>query len=789
MDFSLQEKELINASLDELEFHSILNFIARKCYSEPGKELIYNSRPEYDIYRLKNEHEMTAEMTELIVSGESLPFENYSDINAYLHKSMVENAVLSTSQLLSVAETIRCGRLIKTYFVTAEDKYPNLFGEAENLFTNRLLEKHIEYAIDDTGQVKDNATKELSRIRRDIKNKSAFLRNRLNKIMHRISDEEMIQEEFVTLREGRFVIPVKSEHKRHIPGIIHGLSQSGATVFLEPSEIIELNNEISLLINEEKREIYRILSNLTAEVGTEAQEFLKTLRIIAHFDAIIAKANYALEFGGVKPEINNSNDDIILKKIRHPLLVHSKGIKNVVPMSIEFDKNTRGHLISGPNAGGKTVSLKSVGLNLTMALSGIFPLGECRTGFMTIYTSIGDHQSIEQDLSTFSSQIIKLKEILSAADNNSLILIDEIGSGTDPQEGSALSAGILDTLIELNSYFIATTHNSALKSYALSRDIIRNSSLQFDEDKLQPTYNFLQGVPGNSYAFQLAKNLGLNELVLERARKYLGSKQSEIEKSISLLHKYTSDAERKKTEVFLEKTKAESIRKKYEEKFDHFKMKKNELISQANLDAKQIVSDANALIEKTIKEIKEEKKKFSEIKKEFNAEKKKIENRIEETSLNKEYKTKKATGKKEILSVGDYVITKDSVTIGTILSIDENKTALVDFNGIKFKLPLEELIKTEKKKSKTDTGYISFDAKSSCDVRGMRAYEAIPVVDELISNGLVANIQFITIIHGKGTGALRKAIHEFLDNHHSIKSYRTGNMLEGGDGITLVNLT
>jgi len=780
------ELNLLHRSLKELEFGSVLDFIAKKCYSEPGRELILSSYPNSDLFWLRNEYDLISEMITLVTEDEQMPFEGYSDISPLLYKSMIKNAVLSTTELLEIVDTIRSGRLIKSFFQTRDEKVPALFEEISFIFTNRMLEKHINDAIDDTGEVRDSASKELSRIRREIKSKSDYLRHRLNKIMQKVSSDDMIQEEFVSLREGRFVLPVKVEHKRHIPGIIHGLSQTGSTVFLEPSEIIELNNDLSLLINEEKREIYRILSDLTEEVGAEAKEFLRTLNILAHIDAIIAKANYALEFGAVKPVIREDNG-IYLHNIKHPLLVHSKGIKKVVPMSIEFSDEMRGHLISGPNAGGKTVALKSVGLNIAMALSGIFPLGECHTNFKMIYTSIGDHQSIEQDLSTFSSQILQLKEILSMSDSNSLVLIDEIGSGTDPQEGSALSAGILDTFTELKSYFIATTHNSALKSYALSRDVLRNASLEFDEDKLKPTYKFLEGVPGNSYAFQLAKNLGLSDLVLKRAKKYLGTKQSELEESISLLHKYKSEAEKLRQEAAVEKAKAEDKRKKYDEKFSDIKQKRDVLIRQAQEEAAEILRSANALIEKTIKEIQENKKPVKDVKKEFTEKKELIEKKVKTSS---EKHDKKAFHENPV--VGDYVTTEDSATSGIVLSIDDNKIALIDFNGIKFKLPLSQITKTEQiqavQKRKSEADYISFDVKSSIDVRGLRAHEAIPLVDELISNAVVNNLDKVTIIHGKGTGALRHAIQQYLDEHHAIKNYRSGTLVEGGDGVTIVEI-
>ncbi len=371
----------------------------------------------------------------------------------------------------------------------------------------------------------------------------------------------MVQEDFVTMREGRYVLPIKAHVKRQLPGIIHGVSQTGSTVFLEPSEIIEMNNELNLLINEEQREIYKILQNLTKEISTEALSIMRTTEIIAHFDSILARAKFALEYGGIKPTISDERY-IKLHKIKHPLLVVSKGAKNVIPLSIEFTEQKRGFLISGPNAGGKTVALKSIGLNISMALAGIFPLGLCTTDFRRVYTSIGDHQSIENDLSTFSSQMYQMREILANSDSSALALVDEIGSGTDPQEGGALASGILDTFIELNMFFIATTHQSSLKTYALNKDEIENASLEFNEDKLQPTYKFLSGIPGNSYAFFLAKSIGMSDLVIKRAKSYLGSKQKELEESISVLQKFRTEAIKAKAEAEKLKLKAKEKEQK-----------------------------------------------------------------------------------------------------------------------------------------------------------------------------------------------------------------------------------
>lgn len=778
-------KRIIEKSLKELEFDGVLKKVASFAISEMGKEIILSSRPSEELFWLRKEHSQISEIIEVLINEDQIPLEGLGDIRPKLHKSRIENAVLSASEIMLVYDNIRVFRLIRNYFEKKEENYPNLWEEADKLTESRLLEKHINDAIDDTGEIRDNATKDLQNIRRSIHDKSARLRSRLQKILRKVSDEEMVMEEFVTLREGRFVLPVKSEHKKHLPGIIHGLSQTGSTVFIEPSEIIETNNELSLLFNEEKREMYRILSNLTSEIGEKSSGFLSSMEIMGHLDSIIARGKYALEYGGVKPEILEENY-IFLKEIRHPLLVHTKGNKKVIPLSIEFNGDERGHLISGPNAGGKTVALKSIGLNVAMALSGIFPLGECKAGFRFIYSSIGDHQSIENDLSTFSSQIIQLKEILDNCTKDSLVLIDEIGSGTDPQEGAALAAGILDTFLEIGLFFVATTHQSSLKTYALNRDEIVNASLEFNEQRLQPTYKFLSGIPGNSYAFFLAQNLGLSELVIQRSKKYLGSKQKELEESINILQKYRTEAEQLRNNADKQRLHYEKERKKFEEKNKEIKSRRKEYIEEAQRSAGDIVSSANSLIENTIKEIQEQKRSFVEIKSDYENRKKEIQKAVKPKP--KETPPPIST---DDYNVGDFVMMDNSNSVGTVLEINQSeKSARVEFNGMKFTLPLKRLYKTKPEKSKKAdyADHISFDVNTKLDLRGKRAEESIQLVDEFISDAIMNNVDHLTIIHGKGTGALRKVVHEYLSHHHQIESFRLGDLVEGGSGVTIVKI-
>lgn len=783
----MEEKHLQSLALKQLEFESLLAYVSKYALSESGKEIIQSLEPTDDFLVLRDEYELIEQMVSIIVGDDEVPFDGIEDVRTKLHKSLVTNAVLTSGEILKLRDLMRQSRSLKIYFSIRRDKYPIIYDRIEPLFENRLLEKHISDAIDESGEIKDSASRELSRIRREIIEKSHRLRQRLEKILATVAKDDMVTEEFVSIRDGRFVIPIKAEHKRHVPGIIHNVSQTGATVFLEPSETFEMNNEISMLMSEEKREIYRILQNLTNEIGQDARQLLISYDIIVHLDSVMARAKYALDFGGVKPTISDDNE-IYLKDVRHPLLCHGKGIKNVIPLSAEFNDKKRGQLISGPNAGGKTVALKSIGINVAMALAGIFPLGICKTNFRMIFSSIGDNQSIEHDLSTFSSQILQIKNIVECCTAQSLVLIDEICSGTDPYEGAALAAGILDTFIALNAFFIVTTHQSSLKTYSLNREVIENASLEFDDIKLKPTYKYLSGIPGNSYAFALARSLGLNKLVIERADKFLGGSHSELEQSISLLQKYKQEAEQLKIETAKEKAKAEKLRIDYENRLKEIKLRKKELIDTAHKEALEVLNSANALIEKTVREIREEQKAAAEVKKDFQEQKAKLENKVKKSDQKHKVEAEPEPGQ---LAEGDVVTIEDSESVGTIISIDNNgKMALVDFNGVKFRMPTNQLHKTKKKDKlkKEYSNYLKFDAQTRLDLRGKRAEESLREIDDMINDALVSNVNLLTIIHGKGTGALRHAVHEYLAEHPSVIKYRLGDLTEGGDGVTIVEL-
>ncbi len=779
------ERALIDSSLVELEFPKVRDCISRYCVSSLGQEIIEAMMPTENIAWLRDEHERLQEAYNLYAANEPIPLDNLSDVRTQLQKARIEHAYLQPGELLDVYEVLQGSRRVRNFFKNLAERTPRLTEFTQYLFENRLLEKHITEAIDETGAVRDNASRDLQRIRREIQDTANRLRQRLQKLLKKMGEEDVLTDEFITQRDGRFVMPVRVEHKRTIPGIIHGSSQTGSTVFMEPAETFEMNNELSLLYNEERREIIKILQTLTGEVGAVADEMLGSLEILALLDALQAKSRHAVNFGGMRPEITEENV-VEMRNVFHPVLVQNKGLKNVIPLSIEFTDSIRGHLISGPNAGGKTVALKSIGLNLLMALSGIFPLGECRTNYRRIFSGIGDHQSIDANLSTFSSQLHRLREILAHCAPDVLVLVDEIASGTDPAEGGALAAGILDSFLERRVFFIVTTHQSSLKSYALTKSEIKNASLEFDQKRLEPTYKFLSGVPGNSYAFALAENLGIPDVVLKRARGYLGDRHSELEESIAALQRFRSEAEELHKQASEDRRKAEQSRSDYEVRLKDIKQNRNSLLKEARQEALGVVSQANALVEQTIREIKEQQRSASDVKREFEEGKSNLQKEVAKARAED-----KAGEETQQIGIGDIVAMEGMTQTGTVIELDKEGNALADFNGLKFRVPVGELRITKQKKKelpRSTEAFIKFDAKTSLDIRGMRAEEAWRDLDRFISDALVGNLDNVTIVHGKGTGALRQVVQDFLAQHPSVTSQRPGELTEGGAGVTVVSL-
>ncbi|MFM8177668.1 MAG: endonuclease MutS2, partial [Candidatus Kapaibacterium sp.] len=599
-------------SLQELEYPKVLSLVSTYAYSEKARASIVSVTPYTDAEPLRWELGAVRDMLGLIRSAETVPLEYTEDITPYVSKAQIPGAALSAPQIGDVLDVLQTTRRCRSYLVTRSETVPTLASMVDAITEHRILEKHIGDAIDETGLVRDTATRELRDIRQEIVRTSARLRQKLTKLLSKLGDEDVLQDEYVTQRDGRFVVPLKTSNKRALPGIIHGVSQSGSTVFLEPADVFELNNELSLLQNAEQREILRILTMLTAEIGSAAAEIRMNQEVLTHLDVVHAKARYADAYGGIEPVIVDDGECEV-RNVVHPLLVTGMPRSRVVPLSVRFDDKTHGYLVSGPNAGGKSVALKSIGLNIAMAVSGIFPLGECTTRICSFLVSIGDHQSIESNLSTFSSQILRLKHILDAADRGSLILVDEICSGTDPAEGSALACGIIDEFLSKGAQFIVTTHQSSLKSYALQREGIANASMEFDSAKLVPTYRFLPGIPGNSYAFELARSVRLSPSVLDTAMEYLGDKHGNLEKSIAKLQDFVRETEERLAGAREAERRAETKNREYEERFTAFTKKYRELIRAAQEEAADVLRNASAHVERAVREAREQSREPKEI--------------------------------------------------------------------------------------------------------------------------------------------------------------------------------
>ncbi|MCS7177026.1 MAG: endonuclease MutS2 [Candidatus Kapabacteria bacterium] len=781
------EQELVQAALTELEFPKVIQQIASLCLSELGREKVLELRPTTDLEWLQREHGILEEMVRLLRQGVPFPWTPVPDVRRQLRKSTIENAMLLPTELVDVRELLQLSRAVRQELIR-QAELPLLRALGEQLYQNRLLERHISDAVDETGGVRDAASRELARIRAEMQRVAASLRTRLRRILRRFVEDELAMDEFITQREGRFVVPIRVEHKNHIPGIIHGVSQTGATVFLEPAEIFELNNELALLADAERREIERILRVLTAEVGSCAAELLHSLEILALLDSLYARARYAVLYGGQKPTIAEDGE-IVLQQIVHPLLVAARGRSAVVPLDIEFRSTVRGHLISGPNAGGKTVALKSVGLNILLALSGIFPLGYCRTPVLTVLTAIGDQQSIEQNLSTFSWQVVRIRDILQCSGPRTLVLIDEICAGTDPTEGAALASAIIEELLHRQAYFVVTTHQSSLKVFALHREGIQNDSLEFDQARLQPTYRFLPGVPGNSYAFAIAANFGLPESLIRRAEAFLGSRHRELEEGIAAVQALRQQWQQLEREARERAERAQQLLQRYEEQLRHLQQRRTELLGQTRQEVRQLFQQAQSLIERTIREIREQQRPLNEIRQEFLQKREAI---LQALSVPEEEPSGVASEVAASFAPGMWVRMEGMQTPGRILELDEHRRmAVVEFDGLKLHVGVEKLqpAKPPREGTARPTDDVPLViAPTSVDVRGMRAIEAISTVDRFLAKALQGNALQVRIIHGKGTGALRQALHQFLATHPAVAEYRLADATEGGAGVTIVTL-
>ena len=698
--------------------------------------------------------------------------------------------MLSAEELNAIVKVLTTSRKIHSYFSRRKNLYPLLIEKINQIHIDKVIEYNINEAIDEEGRVKDSASKELSAIRRQIDERKQSLRKNLDRILKEVAGKDWIQEEIITTREGRMVIPIKTEYKNRVPGFIHSTSSSGATVYIEPTETLDLNNEICTLQFQEQREINKILSELTHQIRKNKDNLLNNVHVLSDIDFIQAKAKYSIEMLGDEPKIIEFGT-LKLLDARHPILLQRHKRGEVVPLNIEFGDDVNTLVITGPNAGGKSVAMKTVGLLNILAQSGCHipasPESEIRV-FSDIFVDMGDEQSIENDLSSFSSHLSNLKLIIGSANRSSIALIDEIGSGTDPAEGAAIAAAVLEHLSRLNCLTIATTHHGSLKTFAFETPYFQNGAMEFNQETLQPTYRFRSGVPGSSYAIEMAERMLLPKDIVRRSKVLRGTAENKLENLIIDLEQKAQELKKNLDEASEKKNRYNALNQLYQNKIKSLEKELREIKSHAIDEAKIIVEKANTVIEKTVKEIKES----SADKQIIKIARDQIK-QIEEEFIQLKNELEVSENVNEAYYVGDIVELKASKSIGEIVAQQNKNHFTILIGSLKVKAHRKEIRKSDEKPTPTLRAVTYIDAslkgiKKEIDLRGMYADEAITAIEKFFDDAILSGLHRVSLIHGKGTGALRHKVNEYLKNNASIKSFRLGEWNEGGVGVTIVEL-
>ncbi len=788
----------MNTYLDKLEFNKILENLEKHCTTIQGKSLAVHLIPSNVKNIVQNLLSETEEAVNLSYRNSMPSFYEINPIDVEL-KKLESGISLSCGELLNLNKIFKSACKLKEYFnkdFLDLNDYPILSALFEKLYFNKSIMDNIETCILDENLIDDNASSTLQNIRKKKRNLELDIREKLNTMVHSSSYSKYIQENIITIRNERFVIPVKEEYRSQIKGFVHDISNAGSTVFIEPIAVFEMNNDLSKLKIEEEIEIEKILQELSALFEPYIEELNSSLDLIGKLDFIFAKAKYSKEIKGITPKINNKKE-INLINARHPLIAKEKA----VPISVNLGSDFSTLLITGPNTGGKTVSLKTVGLLCSMACSGLnIPADEKSSiyVFYNIFSDIGDDQSISDSLSTFSSHIINLVEILKNVTENSLVLVDELGSGTDPIEGANLAIAILAHLKNVGALTIATTHYQELKQYALVTNGFENASVEFDVATLTPTYKLLVGIPGKSNAFEISKNLGLNESIISKAKSLMTSNQIDIEELLKNIYDNKAEIEREKTEIDNKLANISNLENKLKHDYEAFKNKEQELISNAKIKARNILldakEDANEIIKEMISLSSADRKLADNMRNKLNE---KIKNTAyTNETVNSSEKT--SVLKPENIKLNMDVFVRSFGQNGIVVSnVSKSNEVQVQIGAIKTSVKLSdlEIVKTNsvKKVPKVQTsGYGGFNksktVKSEINVIGLNVEEAIFVVDKFLDDCSLAKLQTARIVHGKGTGKLKNGIHQFLKTNSHVHSYRLGTYGEGETGVTVVSL-
>ncbi len=769
-----------------LEYKKILKSITKYSITETGKENLLTLLPKSkrdDAIKFGN---YITEAKESLIQNDIPPLEYIPNLSKAITNSRIEGAILTTKQIKDIDSLAIVSRRLKKYLETSCEETELKSNFSHLLFSDISFEKQIERIFTESGDIRDDASPQLKKIRAKINEKGEALRKTVNSVLKRLSSSMLVQEEYITQRDGRIVIPIKAEHKRHVKGFIHSESATGQTIYIEPEESLELNNELLSLNFAERREVERILKHITDLIGRKSDELKLSLEIISEIDTYYAIANYSIEIIGAFPSLNN-NQPLKIIDARHPLLIQKIGRKNTVPLDLEI-KDDKIIVITGPNAGGKTVVLKTVGVLSLLVMSGIHIPAHTDSNFWffdDIAADIGDQQSIEDDLSTFSSHLMNINGILRTSSSKTLVLLDELGTGTDPAEGAALAAAFLLKFLEKDSTVFATTHHGNLKILANDRNGFINASMIYDVEKLEPTYKFKLGIPGSSYAFEVARRIGISDEIIEIAKENLDEDKNRIEEFLIELEAKSNKIREKLNEYERENTRLKGLTNLYQSKIKVLENEKKTIILDAKSKADEYLKNINKEVEQTIKRIRETnaeksvivegKKKLSELKKENENIVKGVETEEQEI---------------EQLSVGDYVKIKDTTTEGEIIDISGDIAQIIS-GKIKLKAKLKKLKKIKKREkviSKSYRSYTSASPEIRIDIRGKRPEEIEYQLLKFLDNAYANNLSKVEIVHGKGTGVLKETVHHILKRHERVKDFKFAKIELGGEGVTIVNL-
>ena len=785
--------------LRALEFDKILERLADLATCEESHERCLKIRPSTDYSEVVRDMEKTLAAHSLTGRFGTPTVLDMKNCMGAVKRAEI-GSQLTPVELLRVNQVLKAVKNLKQWAKHFEGEENALTEMFTMLYPLKQLEETITTAIVSEDEIADNASRDLLNIRRKIMAAGQKARHTLDNMIRSSTYQKYLQDNIVTMRDGRFVIPVKSEHRGDVAGLVHDTSSSGATTFIEPMAVVEANNEIRVLKNKEKQEIDKILSEISAQVGENADFIRTSYETAVELDVILSKARLAWEMNCAIAEIRNDGK-IKLVKARHPLIDKDK----VVPTNIELGYNFDTLVITGPNTGGKTVAIKTLGLMTLMIMSGLMiPTsdGSEVSVFGNVLVDIGDEQSIEQSLSTFSGHMTNIVSILEKTDERSLVLVDELGAGTDPVEGAALAVAIIEKMREKGARVAATTHYPEIKMYALETEGVENGCCEFDVSTLKPTYRLLIGVPGRSNAFAISSRLGLQDDIIDRAKELVSTENTRFEDVVSKLEATRQQMEEAKFEAENNKKETEKIRKEIEKHRETLEKEKEKEIQKAREEAQSIVKNVTAKSQKIIDELdkiikEKDNENFSNIaaqgKGTFRADMKKLEEMADPV-----------TKKKSVNYVpprpfvkGDAVILADIGKEGTLLSSpDKNGMVTVQAGNIKTKVSIKDIRLTEKKKKKQKTNGVSYkgtsgahrEVKMEVDLRGMDSIEAIMELDSFIDGAIMNHQNLIYIIHGKGTGVLRSAVQNHLRKHKCIKSFRLGVYGEGESGVTVAEL-